>query len=104
MSHPAPRRVRLSQQDRCFRVITGGANDGNPAAPAAEALAKFGQGANAFQNGNTSPKASAPPRLRVNPPQRRLMTPEALFMLGWGLGLATGLLVAAFIVRAGVFA
>lgn len=35
---------------------------------------------------------------------RRLMTPEALFMLGWGLGLATGLLVAAFIVRAGVFA
>ena len=95
MTHTAPGRVRLSQQDRCFRVITGGRNI--VAAP--DPIADFRNPAAALRHADAAAKPSAPV---FRQPQRRLISPEALFGLGYALGLATGALFMAFLIRAGV--
>lgn len=88
MSQSAPGRVRIGQQGRCFKLIEGGKAEGGLAS--GDHFADAG-------------KMIEPPASHTDATAPR-MSPEAIFMLAWGLGVAFGMLFMAFLIRAGVFA
>lgn len=97
MQHTTTSRVRLRQQDRCLKLILGGKDV--PTTPDATARA-------------VSPAARLRPAPTYTPAEiaaatapakhKPLISTEALFGVGYALGLATGALIMAFLIRAGV--
>jgi len=90
MTDIAAGRVRLAQGDRCFRLITGGKTEGGIVEPL-----PIASKAPTYTPAEIA-AATAPAK------HKPLISTEALFGLGYALGLATGALLMAFLIRAGV--